>query len=183
MKRRNPLLTAASGALCLLAVLGGRTILAQEKYAVQVPGGLAMSEFRGYEDWQTVSVSQTEERLKVILANRTAIEAYLAGIPDNGQPFPDGSRIAKIEWSPRQSAESPSPVTEPDRLATLGFMVRDSRRFPDTAGWGYAQFDFDATSNTFTPNTSLQGSDAACGAACHTIVSARDYVFTRYGRR
>jgi hypothetical protein len=58
-------------------------------------------------------------------------------------------------------------------------MVKDSRRFPDAGGWGYAQFNYDPASDTFTP----EGSDAACGAACHTIVQAKDYVFTTYQKR
>jgi hypothetical protein len=70
-------------------------LAAQDKYAVQVPGGLAFSEFRGYEDWQTVSLSQTEGALAVILANPVMIDAYRAGVPDNGKPFPDGSKMAK----------------------------------------------------------------------------------------
>ena len=83
-----------------LAVLGGRAVTAQDKYAVQVPGGLVFSEFRGYEDWQAVAVSQTEDAIAVILANPVMIDAYRAGIPDNGKPFPDGSKIAKIHWIP-----------------------------------------------------------------------------------
>ena len=69
---------------------------------MQVPGGLAFSEFRGYEDWQTVAVSQTEGALAVILANPTMIDAYRAGIPGNGKPFPDGSKMAKIHWKPEK---------------------------------------------------------------------------------
>jgi hypothetical protein len=45
--------------------------------------------------------------------------------------------------------------------------------------WGYAQFDYDPASDTFTPN----GSGAKCGAGCHTIVKAKDYVFTSYPKR
>ena len=85
----------------------GVTLAAQDKYAVQVPGGLALAEFRGYENWQTVSGSQTAERLKVILANPVMIEAYRAGVPGDGKPFPDGSKMAKIEWKPKENAESP----------------------------------------------------------------------------
>ena len=65
-----------------LAVLGGLAISAQDKYTVKVPGGLAFSDFKGYEDWQFVSMSQTDDRLKVILANPTMIpptrSAFLA---------------------------------------------------------------------------------------------------------
>jgi hypothetical protein len=62
-------------------------------------------------------------------------------------------------------------------------MVKDSKRFPDTGGWGWAQFDYDAASDTCTPNTSLQANDAKCGSACHTVVKAKDYVFTAYPKR
>jgi len=79
-------------------VLGSMGLAAQDKYTVQVPNGLSFSEFRGYEDWQVVAVSQTEELLKVMVANPTMIDAYRAGVPGNGKLFPDGSKIAKIEW-------------------------------------------------------------------------------------
>ena len=69
----------------VLAVLGGMALAAQDKYTVQVPNGLAFSEFRGYEDWQTVSVSQTDGALAVILANPVMIDAYRAGVPGNGK--------------------------------------------------------------------------------------------------
>jgi len=163
----------------VLAVLGGRAISAQDKYTVQVPNGLAFSEFRGYEDWQTVAISQTEDALAVILANPVMINAYRAGVPDNGKPFPDGSKIAKIHWKPKKSAEAPAPTTVPDSLENVDFIARDSKRFPDTGGWGYAQFNHDPASDTFTPD----GSDAKCGYACHTIVAAKDYIFTAYGKR
>jgi hypothetical protein len=181
MARIPPSLALIAGAV--LAVLGGTAISAQDKYTVRVPNGLAFSEFRGYEDWQVVAVSQTEDRLKVIVANPAMIDAYRAGVPGNGRQFPDGSRTAKIEWNPSQNGESPFSVKVPDTLAGIGFMVKDSGRFPDTGGWGYAQFDHDPASGTFTPNTSIQESDAKCGAACHTIVQAKDYVFTAYPKR
>lgn len=163
----------------MLAVLGGSAVSAQDKDAVQVPNGLAFSEFRGYEDWQTVAVSQAGEVMAVILADPVTIKAYRAGIPGNGSPFPEGARMAKIHWTTKTSAEAPAPTTVPDRLKDIDFMVKDSRRFPDTGGWGYAQFNYDAASDRFTP----EGSDAACGAACHTIVQAKDYVFTAYPKR
>ena len=81
----------------VLAVTGGTAISAQDKYALQLPNGIAFSEFKGYENWQVVAVSQTDDLLKVEVANPTMIDAYRAGIPGNGKPFPDGSKIAKIE--------------------------------------------------------------------------------------
>jgi hypothetical protein len=66
-------------------------------------------------------------------------------------------------------------------------MEKDSKRFADGNGWGYAKFDYDSGSKTFTPGTTAgtppQGNDAKCGVACHTIAKARDYVFTEYGTR
>jgi hypothetical protein len=101
--------SAAAGAAIsiVLAVLGARAISAQDKYTVQTPNGLAFSEFRGYEDWQVVAVSQTEDLLKVEVANPVMIDAYRAGVPGNGKPFPDGSKIAKIEWRLKKSTEAP----------------------------------------------------------------------------
>jgi len=61
----------------------------------------------------------------------------------------------------------------------LDFMVRDSKRFADSGNWGYAQFNYDPATDTFTP----LGTGAACGFACHTIVKAKDYVFTAYPKR
>jgi hypothetical protein len=168
-----------------LAVLSGIALAAQNKDTVQVPNGLALSECRGYEDWPVVAVSHPEEKapLLVIVANPAMIDAYRAGVPGNGEHFPDGSRIVKITWNSKQNAEAPFPVLVPDTLAAVGCMVKDSGRFPDSGGWGWAQFDYDPATDTFAPDTDLQESDAKCGFACHSIVEAKDYVFTAYGKR
>jgi hypothetical protein len=167
-----------------LAAFAGRAISAQDKYALQVPNGLAFADFRGYEDWQVVSISQTSipqigDLIEVILANPVMIEAYRAGINGGNKPYPDDAKMAKIHWTTKQSAEAPTPTTVPDTLHDVDFMVRDSKRFADTGSWGYAQFNYDAASDTFTP----LGSGAKCGFACHTIVAAKDYVFTAYPKR
>jgi cytochrome P460 len=171
----------------LLAVLCGSAISAQDKYTVQVPGGLAFSEFRGYEGWQVIAVSQTGDLIVAILGNPEIIAAYQSGVPGNGKPFPDGSKMAKIHWNQKKSAEAPAPTLVPDTLHDVDFMVRDSKRFADSGNWGYAQFNYDAASDTFTPatlaNQPPQGNDAKCGFACHTIVKAKDYVFTAYPKR
>jgi Cytochrome P460 len=103
---RKGMLTIGIATAVWLAVLGGLAISAQDKYTVQVPNGLAFSEFRGYEDWQTVAVSQTAAGINVILANPAMIDAYRAGIPGNGKPFPDGSKTAKISWKKKKSTEA-----------------------------------------------------------------------------
>jgi len=163
----------------LAAVLGGRAISAQDKYTLQVPDGLAFSEFRGYEDWQVIAVSQSGDLIEVILGNPEIIAAYQGGVPGNGKPFPDGSRMAKIHWNAKKSAEAPAPTTVPDTLHDVDFMVRDSKRFADSGNWGYAQFNYDAASDSFTPFET----GAKCGFACHTRVATKDYVFTAYPKR
>ena len=87
--------------------------------------------------------------------------------------------MAKIHWNAKKSAEAPAPTAVPDSLHDVDFMARDSKRFADSGNWGYAQFNYDAASNSFTP----QGSGAKCGFACHTIVATKDYVFTAYPKR
>ena len=183
-KRSSPVIVIMG---LLFAVLGGIALAAQDKYTVQVPGGLAFSEFRGYENWQVIAVSQTGDLIVAILGNPEIIAAFQAGVPENGKPFPDGSKMAKIHWNAKKSAEAPAPTLVPDSLHDVDFMVRDSKRFADSGNWGYAQFNYDAASDTFTPatlaNNPPQGNDAKCGFACHTLVKAKDYVFTAYPKR
>ncbi len=169
-----------------LSVLGGRAISAQDKYTVKVPGGLAFSEFRGYEGWQLVATSQNDKAVAAILANPEMIDAFLAGIPGNGKPFPDGAKMAKIHWKPKQNEYFPD-TTVPGTQHDVDFMVKDSKRFADSGGWGWAVFNYDAATDSFKPGTLAdqppQANDAKCGFACHTTVEARDYVFTEYGKR
>src|SRR5262249_12563518 len=171
--------TAGAVVALVLAIFGGRAISAQDKYTVQVPNGLAFAEFRGYEDWQTVAVSQAGDLIEVILANPVMIDAYRAGVPENGKPFPEGSKIAKIHWNAIKSAEAPSATTIPGTLHDVDFILKDSKRFQDSGGWGYAQFNYNAASEAFAP----EGRGAACGYGCHTIVEKKDYIFTAYPRR
>ena len=105
---------------------------------MQTPNGLAFSEFRGYEDWQVVAVSHTEDPavIKVEVANPVMIAAYRAGIPGNGKPFPDGSMIAKIEWNAKKSTDAPFFVWIPDTQKDVDFIMKDSKRFPGHARMG-----------------------------------------------
>jgi hypothetical protein len=170
----------------LLAFVGGMSISAQDKYTLKVPNGLAFSEFKGYEAWQVVSISQNGDHIAAILANPVMIKAYSAGVPGNGKPFPDGSKLAKIHWNPKKMETFPA-ATVPGTQHDVDFMVKDSKRFADSGGWGYAVFDYDAASDKFKPGTMAdkppQGTDAKCGFTCHTTVKTRDYVFTDYGHR
>jgi hypothetical protein len=165
-----------------LLVVGSLALAAQDRYTLKIPDGLAWSEFRGYETWQDVAVSQTATSLKVIAANDAMINAYRDGVPDNGKPFPDGSKITKIEWSFKKNAVSPYFVTVPDTLKTVAFIEKDTKRFPNTHGWAYAQWAYDPATDTFKPSE-LSPSGSECGYACHTKVSAQDYIFTAYPKR
>src|SRR5216110_1884779 len=142
MKRETKLTIAIATAV--LAVLDATVVYAQEKYSLKSPSGIAFSDFRGYEDWAVVSSARTDEVLKVIVANPTMIDAYKAGAPGNGKPFPDGSKIAKLQWKPKKSAEAPFVVDVPDTFSQAFFIEKDSKRFPNSAGWGYALFNYDA---------------------------------------
>jgi hypothetical protein len=183
---RKGMMMIGIAAVIWLAVLGSFAVSAQDKYAVKVPGGLAFSEFKGYEAWQTISVSRNEKVVAVILGNPVMINAYQAGIPANGQPVPDGAKMAKIHWKPKPNQFFPE-ATVPGDLLNVDFMLKDSKRFADSGGWGWGVFDYNATSDTFTPGTTAgtppQGNDAKCGFACHTAAKSRDYVFTEYGKR
>ena len=183
------------GALSSCAVLAATIAIAadsapkpaQDKYTVKVPGGLAFSEFKGYESWPVIAVSHNGDHLAAILGNPAMIEAYKAGIPGNGKPFPDGAKMAKIHWDAKKAETYPGQPFVSGPQHDVDFMVKDSKRFADGGGWGYAVFTYDAASDTFAPGTLAgqppQGNDAKCGVACHTIVKARDYVFTEYGHR
>ena len=136
MKRTLPLLMVIIA--LALAVLVGRAGSAQDKqdkYTLKVPGGLAFSEFKGYEDWQAVGPSQTDAAnvIRLILANPVMIGAYKEGVPGNGKPFPDGSKIAKIEWKPKKLTDPPfsasTPDTVPGDLTAVEFIEKDSKRF------------------------------------------------------
>jgi hypothetical protein len=166
----------------MLAVFGGMAIAAQDKYTLKIPNGLAWSEWRGYENWADVAVSQTESEIKAIVANPIMMDAFRSGLPSSGKLFPNGSKIAKLEWSFKKNTVSPYSVNVPDVLKTVAFIEKDTKRFPNTHGWAYASWDYDAATDTFKP-ASLDPSGAECGFACHTTVSAQDYIFTAYPKR
>lgn len=185
MKHRNTAWIVLVLAISLMG-LATPAPTAQDKYTLKVPNGLAFSEFRGYESWQVISISQDGDLVAAILGNPVMIKAYLAGTPGNGKPFPDGSKMAKIHWNPTKMKVFPR-ATVPGTQHDVDFMVKDSKRFADTGGWGWAVFERDPTLNTFRPGTlddkPPQGHDAKCGFTCHTIVKSRDYVFTSYAKR
>ena len=121
---KNKTLLTIATAMLALAVLARTGMSAQDKYNLKVPGGLAFSEFRGYEDWAVVAVHHTEDLVKVVVGNPVTMDAFRAGIPGNGKPFPDGSKMAKVEWRPKKSPDAPYDVTVPGTVYDLDFMVK-----------------------------------------------------------
>jgi hypothetical protein len=173
--------TIVATAAVALAVPLAKAVDVQDKYSLKSPSGIPFSDFRGYEDWSVASVARTDQVLKAIVANPAMIKAYKAGTPGNGQPFPEGSKIVKIQWKPKKDAEAPFVVDVPDVLAQVFVMEKDTKRFPKNGGgWGYAVFNYDAPSGKFSPDPK---SLSDCGNTCHTAVKAKDYIFHPYQTR
>jgi hypothetical protein len=134
--------------------------------------------FPGYRDWRLISVAHEEGSLndiRAILGNDVAINAYREG----KLPFPDGTVIARIAWKDVPSAENDkvfgqaqSFVAGPAPEWYLQFMVKDSKKFAATAGWGFAQFDKDG-------RAADEAKLKTC-FPCHQPFQAGDFVFTHY---
>jgi hypothetical protein len=170
---------AAAAAGAFVVIFGGLAWSAQDRGALKVPGGLSVSEFSGYKNWAAVAPSQVKDGIKIIAANEVMMRAYRSGLPAAGKTFPDGSKIAKIEWAMAPNPVSPYAVTVPTQLMSLSFIEKDTKRFPKTRGWAYAQFLYDPATRTLKPN----GTGSECGFACHTKVAAQDYIYTAYPER
>jgi hypothetical protein len=185
MRKSTVIMSGISISAVVLAT--GVAISAQDKYALKVPNGLSFSEFRGYEDWSVISISENGGKIAAILGNPVMIDAFKKGVPGNGKPFPDGAKMAKIHWTPKKQETYPGQPMVPGTQHDVDFMLKDSKRFADSGGWGWGAFEYNAASDTFRPatvaDTPPQSNDAKCGFACHTLVKNRDYVFTEYGRR
>jgi hypothetical protein len=105
-------------------------------------------------------------------------------LADNGKPVPDGAMMAKIEWLNIRNPAAPYAVTVPGEQTEVGVMVKDSTRFKDTNGWGYATFQYDAATKIYKPATSDPTVMKTLCHTCHTVgAKARDYVYTNYARR
>src|SRR5499426_2798631 len=130
----------------------------------------------GYRDWRLISVAHEEGNLndlRAILGNDVAIKAYREGT----LPFPDGTIIARLAWSYDASEENNKVFGRPQSFVAgppkngVQFMVKDSRTYASTGGWGFAQFDDGKPADEAVLNTCFP---------CHQAINARDLVFTRY---
>jgi hypothetical protein len=133
---------------------------------------------RGYRDWRLVSVAREEGDLKdirAILGNDKAITAYRAGT----LPFPEGAIIARLAWDHVPSAENNETFGKDQSFIAgepkngVQFMIKDSKKYASTGGWGYGHFD---------DGTSAADDVLETCFPCHRAVADRDYVFTRYSR-
>ena len=159
-------------------------VAGQDRFTLTSPDGIAFSEFKGYDAWQVIAPSQLDGVVKTVVGNPVMLKAFRDGIPSNGQTVPDGAIMAKIEWSAKSNPDLPGAAKVVDTLRNVGFMVKDATRFPDTNGWGYAQFEYDVVSGTFTPLGSGKGFAKAACHQCHTqFAKQRDFVFTKYAPR
>jgi hypothetical protein len=130
----------------------------------------------GYRDWRVISVAHEEgdlNDLRAILGNDVAIQAAREGT----LPYPDGAIIARLAWSydPLEESEHAfgrrqSFVAGPPKNG-VQFMVKDSRKYASTGGWGFAHFNDGRPAGEAVHNTCF---------ACHEVVKARDFVFNRY---
>jgi hypothetical protein len=109
-------------AISIAVVTTAVSISAQDKYAVKVPDGLGFAEFRGYEDWAVIAISANGGKIAVTMGNPPMIDALKAGVPDNGESFRDGVRMAKIHWtSRRQEAYPGQPVVPGPSMTSVSW--------------------------------------------------------------
>ena len=131
----------------------------------------------GYRDWKLVSVAREEGELddiRAVLGNDVAIKAYR-----EGKPFPEGSIIARIAWSYDASEENNKAFGRPQSFVAgapkngVQFMVKDSKKYAATGGWGYGHFNDGKSADVAVLKSCFP---------CHALIKDRDYVFTRYAR-
>ena len=132
----------------------------------------------GYRDWKLISVAHEEGNLndlRAILGNDIAFKAAR----DGTLPYPDGSIVARVAWSYDPLEESSKAFGSPQSFVAgapkngVQFMVKDSRKYAATGGWGFAQFNDGKPASEAAHNTCFP---------YHEIVKARDLVFNRYAR-
>jgi hypothetical protein len=167
------LLVAAATLAGVVAMMAAESRANQETSAVfvkRIPDG--------YRDWRLISVAREEgtlDDIRAILGNDEAIKAYREG----QLPFPEGTIIARLAWSLDASEENNKTFGRSQSFVAgspkngVQFMVKDSKKYSSTGGWGYAQFDDGKPADDEVLKT--------CHP-CHRAIEARDFVFTRYAR-
>ena len=191
----HPRVSKVIGTACMLALTGALVAQIHDRFALKSSNGIAFSDFKGYDAWQLIGTSQHDGNegcgtspdgcAKAILGNPIMIQAYRDGIPANGKPVPDGAVMAKIEWFKGTDEASPYQATAPGEQTEVAFMVKDSKRFKDTKGWGFATLQYDAKSKTYKTHAGQSNpSFANACISCHIVgASTTDFVYTTYARR
>jgi hypothetical protein len=133
--------TRIASVFVLSMVLGTQS---EDRFTLESPNGIKFSEFKGYDTWPLIAPSQPDDGggcgatpagcIKAIVGNPAMVKAYSEGIPANGKAVPDGAMMAKIEWAKKITSKTPYGATVPGPLQLVSFMLKDSKRFPDTAG-------------------------------------------------
>jgi hypothetical protein len=170
MKRHNEMLVglAALVAVALVAQTLAETAPVLEPVLATPPAG--------YRDWKLISVAHEAgdlNDLRAVLGNEIAVQAYR----DGKLPFPDGAIIVRLAWRYTPSEENNRAFGKEQSFVSgppvngLQFMIKDSRKFASTGGWGYVQFDDGKPSGEAVAQKCY---------ACHRAVEPRDFVFTRY---
>lgn len=168
-------------------------LAAQDRWTLKSQSGISFAEVKDYDSWRMIASSMPDDEsgcgspkapgcIKSIVGNPVLIKAYNEGFPTNGKPVPDGAAFAKIEWAKARDSHSPYGAFVPGALAEVGFMMKDSKRFAKTDGWGYATFQYDTATDTWKAKGDNPEFVNACHG-CHTVVKARDFVFTDYPKR
>ncbi len=130
----------------------------------------------GYRDWKLISVAREEgdlDDIRAVLGNDIAVEAYRAG----KFPLPEGSIIARLAWAYLSSEENNKTFGRPQSFVAgtpkngVQFMIKDSKKYAATGGWGYGHFDDGKPASVVTMQSCFP---------CHQAIEGRDYVFTRY---
>jgi hypothetical protein len=162
--------TLSSIGISMPAAIGQAHTTAVPIYGIEIPSG--------YRDWRLISVAREEDPLndiRAVLGNDVAINAYREAM----RAFPDGSIIARLAWSLDPSEDNNKAFGRFQSFVAgspkngVQFMVKDSKKYPSTGGWGYAQFNDGKPADEATHH--------AC-YSCHKAVNARDFVFTSYAR-
>ncbi|GAM08596.1 hypothetical protein OR1_00868 [Geobacter sp. OR-1] len=136
------------------------------------PNGIAL--FGDYRSWEVIAPSYREDKnhIRVVLGNPAAVKAMRAKV----RPMPDGAVLAKVAWTVRKHPDFPV-ATVPDSFAQVEFMVKDTAKYKDTGGWGFARF----VGNSYKPYGKDAGFVMEC-FGCHTPVKGNDYLFTGYAQ-
>lgn len=162
-------------AVCALTMgMGGAKLSIASDSGGESPANLGDTMPAGYRDWTLISVAHEEGKLndiRAILGNKLAVDAYRRG----DLPFPDGAVIARLAWRYVPSDENNKAFGRTQsyvagEATNVQFMVKDSKRFASTEGWGFVQFNDGKPAHM----------DAKVCFACHVPVKGRDFVFTRY---